>query len=402
VTSLASPLLVFALTLLAAVLVSERAHRTVLSTSVLFLAAGFLCGPGVSGILSLRNPDDTLGRVSELALFAVLFNDGMCLDLRELRVAWRLPGAALLIGLPLTVLGVGAAGHYVCRIPWLSALLLGAVLGPTDPVFASAIVERPEVPTEVRRLLNVESGANDGLALPMVVSLLATLTGRHAEPVSLAGEVLLGVLIGVAVPMATLGIARWPWFGVVGRYEPLMSFTVGLLVLGITGLTGANEFLAGFAAGATIALRAPETAARFRPLGGSISELLKLAALMVFAAFLSPSSFTEVGARGYVFAALTLIVVRPLALLPAIRGRLTWPEFLAIAWFGPKGFASVFFGLLLLQAGIDGAQSLFNLAALVIVGSMVAHSSTDVPVARWFARRGLNPPHSGSRGSATS
>jgi NhaP-type Na+/H+ and K+/H+ antiporter len=119
-----------------------------------------------------------------------------------------------------------------------------------------------------------------------------------------------------------------------------------------------------------------------------LAELLKLAALLVFGCLISPAFLAEIPARGYVFALLTLVAVRPLALAVALfRSRLDWREWVAAAWFGPKGFASVVYGLLILRADVPRGNELFHLIAIVTAASVVAHSSTDVLVARWFERR---------------
>ncbi len=161
--------LVFAATLLAAVLLSGLAERTVLSTAVLFLVVGFLTG-GVTDLLTIRPEDPLTIRLAELALFAVLFTDGMRVGVQDLAYAWRLPGRALILGLPLTLLLTAVLAHFVAGLSWLTSFLVGAVLSPTDPVFASALVGREEVPLRLRRLLNVESGVNDGLACPSLLS----------------------------------------------------------------------------------------------------------------------------------------------------------------------------------------------------------------------------------------
>jgi len=175
-------LLSFAVLLLIGVLISERAHRTVLSTAVLFLVGGFLLGPGALNIVSVSAGDPIVGGLAELALFSVLFTDGMRVGFRDLRSAWRLPGRALLLGLPLTLGLTAVFAHYIVGLPWLESFLLGAILAPTDPVFAAAIVGREEVPGRLRHLLNVESGVNDGLALPIVLILLAAALSLPASP----------------------------------------------------------------------------------------------------------------------------------------------------------------------------------------------------------------------------
>jgi sodium/hydrogen antiporter len=141
---------------------------------------GLLTG-GVTDLLTIRPEDPLTIRLAELALFAVLFTDGMRVGVRDLAYAWRLPGRALILGLPMTLLLTAVLAHFVAGLPWAASFLVGAVLSPTDPVFASALVGREEVPLRLRRLLNVESGVNDGLALPIVVILLAVASRQEVE-----------------------------------------------------------------------------------------------------------------------------------------------------------------------------------------------------------------------------
>jgi NhaP-type Na+/H+ or K+/H+ antiporter len=377
--------LVFAVVLFAAVVLSELASRSVLSTSVLFLAAGLLAGPAVLGIVDLRPGERAAQQVAEVALFAVLFTDGMRIGARELRRAWRLPGRALLLGMPLTFAGTTLLAHALAGLDWLPALLVGAVLAPTDPVLAAALVGRAEVPERLRRLLNVESGLNDGLALPAVFVLVALAGGGAASPPRLLLEVVLGLMLGVAIPCAALWIEARPPLRSHAVYQPLLGVSIALLIFSLSALLGANEFLAAFAGGVTVASWGERVREEFQRVGEVLVELLKLAALLVFGALISPSLFLEFGPRVYVWVVLVLVLVRPAAVLVALAGsRLGWRETLAAAWFGPKGFASVVYALWIVHSGIPDALHLYHLVALVIAVSIVAHSSTDVLVARWF------------------
>jgi NhaP-type Na+/H+ or K+/H+ antiporter len=380
-------LLAFAAVLLAAVLISGLAHRTVLSTAVLFLVAGFVLGEGVTGVLQLEPGDDVVVRLAELALFSVLFTDGMRVGVRDLRRAWRLPGRALVLGMPLTFVVTGALAHFVAGLPWAESLLVGAVLAPTDPVFASAIVGRSEVPARLRSLLNVESGVNDGLALPVVLVLVTVVGGPEVGAGELAGELALGVLLGLVVPTVAALLLRSRFTSTHGPYEALSGVAVGLLVLAIAEATHANLFLAAFTAGVTIASVAPDIEESFAEFGELVTELLKLAAILVFAALISPQFLADIPPSGYVFAVLALVLARPLAIVIALLGSglPAWQQ-AAAAWFGPKGFASVVYGLIVLESGSARADELFHLIALVIVASILTHSSTDVPIAHAFAR----------------
>lgn len=235
----------------------------------------------------------------------------------------------------------------------------------------------------------MESGLNDGLALPIVLILLAR---RQTEPGVLVGEAGLGVVLGVAVPWVAVRLEQTRLFSAAPRYEPLLVFAVGLLLFAGGSLTHANLFLAAFAGGATLASLSTALRQAFHEFGETLSELLKLAALLVFGILMSPPFLAEVPLPGYVFALLVLFLARPLALAIALLGsRLDWREWVAAAWFGPKGFASVVYGLLILRGGVPDGDLMFHLIALVTVMSIVAHSSTDVLVARWFRHAADRP-----------
>jgi NhaP-type Na+/H+ or K+/H+ antiporter len=379
-------LLAFAATLLAAVLISALAKRTILSTAVVFLVVGFALGPDTLGVLEVRADSEIVVVLSELALFAVLFTDGMRVGWADLRSAWRLPGRALGWGLPLTLLVTALGAHYLVGLPWAESLLVGAVLAPTDPVFASALVGNDKVPARVRHLLNVESGVNDGLALPFVIVFLAVAAGSEDLHLgALAVEVSLGIAVGVIVPLAAILLERSRFFAASPAYEPLNGVAIGLLVLAIAQSTHANLFLAAFAAGITVATFGPRQRAAFEHFGELVAELLKLAALLVFGALISLEFLGEISWTGWVFALLAIFVARPVALsVSFLRSGLDMREQAAAMWFGPKGFASVVYGLLVLESGIAEADLIFHLVALTIVISIVLHSSTDVVVARAF------------------
>ncbi len=381
-----SLLLAFALVLLLAVLLSGLANRTVLSTAVIFLAAGFVLGEGVTGVVSLTPDSEVVGTLAELALFSVLFSDGMRVGWNDLRSAWRLPGRALALGLPLTLLVTALLAHWLTGLGWVESFLLGAVLAPTDPVFAAALVGNDKVPSRLRHLLNVESGVNDGLALPFVIVLLALASGGGELHLGELGvELLLGLVIGIGVPYVALRLERSSWFSASVAYEPLNAVAIGLVVLALALATHGNLFLAAFSAGVTVATYGHRQRESFEEFGELVAELLKLAALLVFGILITPSFLGEISFTGWVFAVLALVVARPLALALAFLGSRLGPrEQLAAMWFGPKGFASVVYGLIVLNAGIAAGDEVFHLVALTIVLSILAHSSTDIVVARWF------------------
>lgn len=379
--------LVFSITLATAVLVSQLTQRTVLSTAVLFLGVGFLAGPKMLAFTDMTSRQPAIHQLATLALFSVLFTDGMDVGLNELRDAWRLPGRALLLGMPLTLGGIALLAKWLGGLGWTDAFLVGAILSPTDPVFAAAIVGRIGVPARLRHLLNVESGLNDGLALPVVVVLLAVSEAGRLNPLRLTGDLLLGVAFGIVIPSVFIWLERTRYFSASALYEPLGPFSVGLTLLAICSVTGANEFLAAFVGGMTLATVSPAARDAFHRFGELITELLKLAAILAFGALVTPSLLAGVGVGGWLFAVGALVLARPLAIVISLhRSSMAWREQVSAAWFGPKGFASVVYGLLVLESTIPSAHRIFTLTVVTVMVSIIAHSSSDIIVARWLER----------------
>jgi sodium/hydrogen antiporter len=377
--------LTFGVVLLVTVALSGLAARSVLSTALVFLVAGALVGPGVLGLIEVSPDGPLVSTLADLALFTVLFVDGGRLPLRQLRVGWRLSGRALGLGMPLTLVLVAVAAHFLVGLDWTTALVVGAILAPTDPVFASAIVARSEVPARLRRLLNIESGLNDGLALPFVLVFLALAGGAEAGLGRIALELVLGLVFGVALPLLVTLLFRLPVLGAEPKLQPLGPLALAVVLYGLCHLTHANVYLAAFSAGITLATVAPRASRAFGEFGELASELTKFAAVLVFGALLTPAFFGDLTAGEWGVALLSLLVVRPAAVLLALwRADLPRRERYAAAWFGPKGFASVVYGLLVVQSGIGAAETVFEVVALAIALSIVAHSMSDVPVAKAF------------------
>lgn len=385
-------LLIFAITLVIAVLISALVQRTVLSTTVLFLFGGLLAGRGAFGALPGMGPQ-WLRILAELALFSVLFTDGMRAGSEPSPPGARaLVTRALAIGMPLTILGIAALAHYLLGFDWIEGILLGSVLSPTDPIFVSAIFRFDAVPERLRRLLNVESGINDGIALPLVVIFLGELALQPASLGMVAVELAAGVGIGIVIPWLAIRLEASRFFGAAGILRPLHAFAIGLLVLAVSWRVHANIFLAAFAAGIAVARFSPEVRAAFHEFGEGVTELLKLAAILIFGLQMAPNLFLPLSGAAIAFVLLSLAAVRMVAIEIAMIGSsLSRGETLAAGWFGPKGFGSVVYGLMILELATPAAEDMAHLVGLVIMLSIVVYSSTDILIARWFERRATSP-----------
>ncbi|KZS82019.1 peptidase [Mycobacterium persicum] len=375
-------ILAFGVVLLISVSLSGVAARTVLSSALMFLVAGAVLGPGILAWNKIGPNDPLVATLADVALFTVLFTDGQRANLQELRENWSLSGRALGMGMPLTMIGIAVPAHFLAGLNWPTAFLVGAILSPTDPVFAAAIVGRSDIPQRLRRLLNVESGLNDGLALPFVMIFLATAQGAGSELVKVGEELVLGLALGVGVAAGAALAWRAKVLTAEPHLQPLGPLAIAVVVYTGCHLTHANPYLAAFAAGSTLATLDHVAAAEFQRFGDLLSEVTKFAALIVFGALLTPEWLSGLSWRAWVFAVIVIATIRPAAmLLSLMRTRLTRQERLTAAWFGPKGFASVVYGLLALQAGIADRELVFDVVAVTIALSIALHSSTDAPIA---------------------
>lgn len=205
------------------------------------------------------------------------------------------PGLASRIA---TLLITALLARGLVGLPWAVAFLSGAILCPTDPVFAAAIVGKKEVPSRLRSLLNFESGINDGLALPIVLVLHGIVGQQSVGLLPLAGELLWGIFLGVLIPLSICRLEGSRFFAVDKPLEPLFALALGLVVIAVAASTHGNVYLAVFSAGVNIASTRPDLRDEFHQFGELVAELLKLAAILVFGAMFSPTYFRGIGGAG--------------------------------------------------------------------------------------------------------
>jgi NhaP-type Na+/H+ or K+/H+ antiporter len=412
----AAAIALFALLVVAYVSQSDRLERALLTAPIVFTAAGAVLGLTV--FRSEVEPAD-LKVVAELTLTLVLFHDAAQVQPRELRSDAGLSARLLLIGLPLTIAaGYGAA---LLLIPegsvWL-ALLLAAALAPTDAGLGAATVLNPVVPVRVRRVLNVESGLNDGLATPVVLFAIG-LAGTEGlapkeEVLAALRELALGVLAGVLLAAAAGRLLAWArrraWIS--PGLLPVATLAVPLLCYYGSLTIHGNGFVAAFVAGTAFAAagtRKPQAAA---PDAQGDEHPLELAArVSVFLGYAVWTLFGVVAVahlgelftwRGLVFAVLSLTVLRMVPVALALLGtRLRRETVVFVGWFGPRGLASVVFALLAIESlAMDSELApIIGAIATTVLLSVVLHGVTADPWARrygaWVQRE--SPPVETSR-----
>jgi sodium/hydrogen antiporter len=386
--------LIFGGLLVIGALASGIAHRSFLSLTAVFVLAGFLLGDGGFGVLEIDPTSGFVGDLALVALIVILFRDGLEVEAEMLQKAWRLPLRKLVIAMPLTCVIVAAATHWLIGMGWTESFLVGALLSPTDPVLSSSVVTNPRVPRIVRHSLNLESGMNDGLALPAVLAFSAALSGD--DDFVWWHFVLQDVTLGFAFGIGLGLIAGWllpRGADIPAHQQSLYALGAAFVTYGVTVLPPAgNGLIAVFVCAIVLGIRRPDLRHTFEERADDIVEIVKLGVFVVFGSLLTLDGLFGDGWAAVAVVAVTLLIARPAAIAVALLGtRLPFYLQAFMAWFGPKGVATMAFSLLVLAEGFGGAERIFNLAALCVFTSILAHGLSDTPGSNWVASRSAEP-----------
>jgi sodium/hydrogen antiporter len=389
------PLAVLGLLLIAGALLSGLARRSFLSLTALFVLAGFALGEGGLEVLDFDPRSGFVTTLAVVALIVILFRDGLEVEAEMLQTAWHVPLLNLVLAMPITAGLVACATAALTDLSWTEAFLVGALLCPTDPVLSSAVVTNPRVPRVVRHSLNLESGLNDGLALPAVLALTFALEAEddfvwwefvlQDVSVGLVAGVVVGFLAGRLMPRgSSLGVEISP------HQKALYALGVAFAAYGVAVLPPeGNGFIAVFVCAITLGILRADIRECFETRSEDVIEVVKLGVLVVFGAVLTTDILFEDGWAVAGIAAFTLVVARPVAVFTALAGvRQVGRDAKAfMAWFGPKGVATMTFSLFVLSSEVPEGERIFGIAALTVLVSIIAHGLTDQPGSEWMARR---------------
>ena len=376
-------------------LLSGLARRTFVSLTAVFVIAGFILGDGVTGIVHLDPQSPFVSELATVALIVILFRDGLEVDGEMLQSHWHLPLRKLVLAMPLTAVIIAAGTRLLTGLSWTESFLVGALLSPTDPVLSSTVVTNPRVPAVVRHSLNLESGLNDGLALPAVLALSAALVVGGAHFVwwrFVIENLVIGFAVGVVLGFAAAWLAPRDarlQDGIPAHQRSLFALGTAFATYGVAVLTPhGNGLIAVYVAAIVLGVRRPDVRGYFERQAADMVELVKLGIFVVFGSLLTLHGLFGSGWAAVGVVILTLLVARPIAVFAALAGTRTDVATRAfMSWFGPKGVATMTFSLLVLSQPIGANSTIFNLAALTVFCSILAHGATDTAGAEWLARR---------------
>jgi NhaP-type Na+/H+ or K+/H+ antiporter len=378
--------------------VAGRVERTWVSGPIVFTIFGLLIGPVGLDLMSFKADGETIRTLAELTLAMVLFTDAAAADLAVLKRTEALPARLLLIGLPLTILlGFGVGVILFDKLSLFEVALLATMLAPTDAALGKAVVTNEAVPDAVRQGLNVESGLNDGICVPILFVFLALATGKGGEggPWQLAmvlvvKEIGIGLAAGlVLTAMAALVLKfakEQQWFTRTWIQVPVVALAFGCF--GVAQFLGGSGFIAAFSGGLLFGGLAKQHREEFLRAAEGSGDTLALITWVIFGSAVVGQVVSCFSWLDLLYAVLSLTIIRMLPVFVVLTGLGVSTEGkLFMGWFGPRGLASIVFGVIVVNTHLPNSGPIAMTVVCTIMLSILAHGISANPWAKAYGER---------------
>ncbi|MEE8407045.1 MAG: sodium:proton antiporter [Acidimicrobiia bacterium] len=386
--------LVLSAAVFAIVAVSGRLSRLSMTEPLVAVVIGILIALLIGNPIDIRSPAALI--FFELALVLVLFTDAARIDIAHIRKQYRWPARMLLIGLPLAMILGAVVSGWILALPLGAALLLGVILAPTDAALAEPVLESEVLPVRVRQTLNIESGLNDGLALPalfIAMGLIESEAGR-----SMSSSVLLvtrqvgigvagGAVLGFAGAWAISRATQRGWMD--GLHQKIAAVALALGTFAAVQILGGSGFVAAFVAGAVLGAQVRPKCEYLYEFADTEGRALVLIAFVFLGAGPISGLFTNgVSWEAWAVSLIALFVVRPIAIWLSLLGENLLPSTaLFFGWFGPRGLATAVFLLVVFAEMADIPPVVADITFLTVALSVFLHGLTAMPASNLLARR---------------
>ena len=380
--------------------IAGRVERSLISGPIVFTGVGFILGPDVFGVLRINISGEGLRILAELTLAMVLFTDAANTDFGLVRRNLGLPERLLLIGLPLTiVLGFLFAAIVFPTLETLEIALLATILAPTDAALGKPVVTNPAVPAVMREALNLESGLNDGICVPIVVLLLGLAVGTQieGEPIVHVARVVIeeigiGIIVGLVLTWLTTLMLRFAqargWISEHWVEIPIVALAAACFAA--AQAMGGSGFIACFVGGLLLSGLGPRHKEELLRGAEHMGEALALLTWVVFGGIVVARLIDRVTWPAIIYAVLSLTVIRMLPVFLCLIGtRTSMSDKLFIGWFGPRGLATIVFAVLVLDEKLPGNDAIVLAAGWTVLLSVVAHGISANPLVRAIGARAL-------------
>ena len=378
--------------------VAGAVERTWVSGPIVFTCFGLLVGPLGLDLLSWETDGETIRSLAEVTLAMVLFTDAASADMSVLKKTAGLPARLLLIGLPLTiVLGFGVGVLLVDSLSLFTIALLATMLAPTDAALGKAVVTNESVPDEIRQGLNVESGLNDGICVPILFVFLALALDKagDAGPWTLAiklvvEEIGIGLAVGLLLTLAAAKLLktalRRKWLTPTWIQIPVVA--LALSCFAVAQLLGGSGFIAAFSGGLLFGALAKTERDQFLLAAEGSGDTLALITWVIFGSAVVGQAVGHFSWLILIYALLSLTVIRMLPVFVALAGSgISTEGKLFIGWFGPRGLASIVFAVIVLDSKLPNADLVAMTVTCTIILSIIAHGISANPLVAAFAAK---------------
>jgi len=389
--------------------VAGRVERTWVSGPIVFTIFGLLIGPVGLDLISFKADKEALSTLAELTLALVLFIDAADADMGVLRKTKALPIRLLLIGLPLTILlGYGVGVLLVEKLSLFEVALLATMLAPTDAALGKAVVTNEAVPDPVRQGLNVESGLNDGICVPILFVFLALATGKGGEggPWNLAMMLVAEEIgIGLAVGLFFTTMAGWllkfakgqQWLTHTWIQVPVVALALGCFA--VAQFLGGSGFIAAFSGGLLFGVLAKQHREEFLLAAEGTGDTMALITWVIFGSAVVGQAVGQFSWLILLYAVLSLTLIRMLPVFLSLTGTgMSTEGKLFVGWFGPRGLASIVFAVMVVNANLPNSGLIAMTVVCTIMLSILAHGITANPWAKGFGERSRRAQGGGHAG----
>jgi len=379
-------------------MIAGRVERAAASGPIVFVAAGFLMGPMWLGWFDGDVSRTELRVLADLTLALILFIDAANADLGVLKRQFRIPSRMLLFGLPgVIALGTLTAALLFDILSLFEAAILGTMLAATDAALGKAVITNKAVPTEIREGLNIESGLNDGLCVPILLVFIALAVGSAAEGGSTTLAVTLvlrelGIGLAVGLGLTAIGIRALQWCEAQGWVTEIWK-QITIAALAVTCFAVAQSlhgsgYIAAFTGGLLFGFKAKGATHRLVLASEGIGETLALTTWFVFGSAVIGQSSQHFTWEMVVYAILSLTVIRMLPVFLSLSGTgESTPAKLFLGWFGPRGLASIVFAIIVLNEAVPGAQFIAMVVVMTVFSSLVLHGISANPLANLMGKK---------------
>jgi NhaP-type Na+/H+ or K+/H+ antiporter len=373
--------------------------RRSITMPMFFLALGAIAGANGLGWINISPTSEEARTLVEVTLALLLFADSSTLKLHQLKEDAGLPARLLGLGLPLIILLGGMVAFLIFPQEGIGfALLIGAILAPTDAALGLPIFTNERVPVRIRRALNVESGLNDGIATPFVLLFTALAVAEVTQSLS---NWLTTALVEIGIAVLVGAVLGWlgGWLLAAARKRHLTSRAteqIGTLALALATYfgsiaAGGNGFIAAFVGGMLFSYATRHREHYAVELTESLGTLLSLFVWTIFGSLLVIPLFTAFNPLALLYAVLSLTLIRMLPVALALTGTHFRPDTkIVMGWLGPRGLASVVFTLIAFESFTEVARPydvLFAIGGWTIFLSVLLHGFSALPLAMWYSKR---------------